>query len=65
MHAVTLPVEFDASFNRALVVLRHGRFIPEEEMGAARHILTAAAAAYTYVAGALIDIINLPRWFRW
>jgi Zn-dependent membrane protease YugP len=63
MHAVTLPVEFDASFNRALVVLRHGRFIPEEEMGAARHILTAAA--YTYVAGALIDIINLPRWFRW
>jgi len=63
MHAVTLPVEFDASFNRALVVLRHGQFIPEEEMGAARHILTAAA--YTYVAGALIDIINLPRWFRW
>jgi Zn-dependent membrane protease YugP len=63
MHAVTLPVEFDASFNRALVVLRHGRFIPEEEMSAARHILTAAA--YTYVAGALIDIINLPRWFRW
>jgi Zn-dependent membrane protease YugP len=63
MHAVTLPVEFDASFNRALVVLRHGRFIPEEEMGAARHILSAAA--YTYVASALIDIINLPRWFRW
>lgn len=63
MHAVTLPVEFDASFNRALVVLRHGHFIPQEEMGAARHILSAAA--YTYVAGALIDIINLPRWFRW
>ena len=30
-----------------------------EELGAARHILTAAA--YTYVAGALIDLINLPR----
>jgi Zn-dependent membrane protease YugP len=59
MHAVTLPVEFDASFNRALGVLKHGRFIPEEEMGAARHILSAAA--YTYVAGALIDLINLPR----
>jgi uncharacterized protein len=43
MHAVTLPVEFDASFNRALGVLKHGRFIPEEEMGAARHILSAAA----------------------
>jgi Zn-dependent membrane protease YugP len=59
MHAVTLPVEFDASFNRALGVLKHKRFIPEEEMGAARHILSAAA--YTYVAGALIDLINLPR----
>jgi uncharacterized protein len=48
MHAVTLPVEFDASFNRALVVLKQGRFVPDEEMGAARHILSAAA--YTYVA---------------
>ena len=62
MHAVTLPVEFDASFNRAMTVLRHGKFIPESEMGAARHILSAAA--YTYVASALIDLINLPRLLR-
>jgi uncharacterized protein len=62
MHAVTLPAEFDASFNRALVVLKHGRFIPESEMGAARHILSAAA--YTYVASALVDLINLPRLVR-
>jgi Zn-dependent membrane protease YugP len=62
MHAVTLPVEFDASFNRALLLLKEGRFVPPEDLGAARHILTAAA--YTYVAGALIDIINLPRWIR-
>jgi uncharacterized protein len=62
MHAVTLPVEFDASFNRAMVVLKHGNFIPENEMGAARHILSAAA--YTYVAAALIDLINLPRLVR-
>jgi Zn-dependent membrane protease YugP len=62
MHAVTLPVEFDASFNRAMVVLKHGKFIPEQEMGAARHILSAAA--YTYVASALIDLINLPRLVR-
>ena len=59
---LTLPVEFDASFNRAMVVLKHGKFIPEEEMGAARHILSAAA--YTYVASALIDLINLPRLVR-
>jgi uncharacterized protein len=62
MHAVTLPVEFDASFNRAVVVLKHGRFIPEQEMGAVHHILSAAA--YTYVASALIDLINLPRLVR-
>jgi len=62
MHAVTLPVEFDASFNRALVVLEHGRFIPQEDMGSARHILSAAA--YTYVASALVDLINLPRLLR-
>src|SRR5262245_65209326 len=62
MHAVTLPVEFDASFNRALVVLKEGRFVPDEEMGAARHILSAAA--YTYVAQALVDLINLPRLLR-
>ena len=62
MHVVTLPVEFDASFNRALLLLKEGRFVPAQDLGAARHILTAAA--YTYVAGALIDIINLPRWIR-
>jgi Zn-dependent membrane protease YugP len=62
MHLVTLPVEFDASFNRALVVLKHGHFVPESEMGAARHILSAAA--YTYVAAALVDLINLPRLLR-
>jgi len=55
-------ITIDASFNRALVVLRHGNFIPENEMGAARHILSAAA--YTYVAAALIDLINLPRLVR-
>jgi uncharacterized protein len=62
MHAVTLPVEFDASFNRAMTVLKQGRLIPDEELGAARHILSAAA--YTYVAQALIDLINLPRLLR-
>jgi Zn-dependent membrane protease YugP len=31
-------------------------------MGAARHILTAAA--YTYVAAALLSLINVTRWLR-
>ena len=62
VHIVTLPVEFDASFNRAMSVLEHGKFVAEEDMSAARHILSAAA--YTYVAQALIDLINLPRLLR-
>jgi Zn-dependent membrane protease YugP len=62
MQAITLPVEFDASFNRALPVLKAGKFIPERDMPAARHILSAAA--YTYVAAALMSILNIARWIR-
>jgi Zn-dependent membrane protease YugP len=62
LHAVTLPTEFDASFNRALPVLEAGRYIPEHDMPAARSILRAAA--FTYVAGALMTLINIARWLR-
>ncbi len=62
MHLVTLPVEFDASFRRALPLLDQGRLIPREDLGAAKHILTAAA--YTYVAAALISLINVARWLK-
>ena len=62
MHVVTLPVEFDASFNRALLLLKEGRFVADHELGAARHILSAAA--YTYVAAALVDLINVTRLLR-
>jgi Zn-dependent membrane protease YugP len=58
----TLPVEFDASFNRALPVLRHGRYIPDDDLPAARSILRAAA--FTYVAAALMSLINIARWLR-
>jgi len=62
VHLTTLPVEFDASFKRALPVLRVGQYIPERDMPAARGILRAAAL--TYVAGALISLINIARWMR-
>jgi len=62
IHVTTLPVEFDASFKRALPVLRAGQYIPERDMPAARGILRAAAL--TYVAGALISLINIARWMR-
>lgn len=62
LHLTTLPVEFDASFNRALPVLKAGKYIPEQDLPAARRILRAAA--FTYVAAALMSIINIARWLR-
>ncbi len=62
MHAVTLPVEFDASFSRALPVLAAGGYIPDKDLPAARSILRAAAL--TYVAAAAMSVINIFRWLR-
>ena len=62
MHLMTLPVEFDASFNRALPVLKAGRYISDRDLKAAKHILTAAA--FTYVAAALMSIISIGRLLR-
>lgn len=62
MHVFTLPVEFDASFKRALPLLEAGRFIPESDMPAAREILRAAA--FTYVAAAAMSMLDVMRWLR-
>lgn len=43
---VTLPVEFDASFGRALPILERGQFVSPEDMKPARELLTAAAMTY-------------------
>ena len=60
VNLVTLPVEFDASFRKALPILKEGRYLGEPDMPAIRGLLTAAAL--TYVAGALISLVNLARW---
>lgn len=62
VHLVTLPVEIDASFNRALPLLKTGRYIPPEDERAARRILTACAL--TYLAQALASMFNILRWAR-
>ncbi len=62
VHIVTLPVEFDASFGKALPVLEQGRYLSPCDMPAARSVLKAAA--YTYVASALATLLNFVRWFR-
>ena len=58
----TLPVEFDASFGKALPVLVRGRYLAAGDLPAARHVLKAAA--YTYVAAALATLLDIARWFR-
>lgn len=58
VHLITLPVEFDASFKRALPLLKG--YIPPYDLAAAHHVLTACA--FTYVAASLASILNLGRW---
>lgn len=53
---VTLPVEIDAS-RRAIGSLRTSGAFSENQVGGAREVLTAAA--YTYVAGALVAVLSL------
>ena len=60
IHAVTLPIEFDASFSKALPVLREGNYVSQSNEKAVNSILKAAAL--TYVSAALADILNLGRW---
>ena len=62
VHAVTLPVEFDASFGKALPVLERGRYLSGADVPAARSVLRAAA--WTYVAAALMTLLDVARWFR-
>ena len=60
VHAVTLPIEFDASFSKALPLLREGKYVSQSHEKAVSRILRAAAL--TYVSAALADILNLGRW---
>jgi len=58
---VTLPVELDASFRKALPVLEAG-YLETDQIPAARQILRAAAL--TYVAASLGGLLNFWRWIQ-
>jgi Zn-dependent membrane protease YugP len=60
VHLVTLPVELDASFGKALPILRAGHYIRPEDEVAVQRVLRAAAL--TYVASSLASLLNLARW---
>lgn len=59
-HLLTLPVEIHASYKLALPLL--AEYLPEEKLGKARKVLQAAA--YTYVAQAMSDMVNIGVWLR-
>ena len=59
MHLLTLPVEIDASYRKALPLLSRG-YLSESQIPAARRILRAAAM--TYVAASLASLLNFWRW---
>ena len=61
LHIITLPVEFDASFNRSLPILSEGEYLSPSTMPIAKKILTAAAL--TYVSDSLSSLLNFYRWF--
>ncbi|MAA59842.1 MAG: hypothetical protein CMK79_06785 [Pseudomonadales bacterium] len=63
VHLVTLPVEWDASFNKALPILQEGQYLSPGDMAAARNILTACAL--TYVSASLASVLGALRWLRW
>lgn len=60
VHLVTLPVELDASYRKALPILKEGNYLQEGDLQHAQKILKAAAL--TYVAGSLASLLNLGRW---
>jgi len=62
LHVLTLPVELDASFRRALPILETGRFLDPADLPGARTVLRAAA--FTYVASALLSLVNIARFRR-
>jgi len=55
---ITLPVEFNAS-NRAVAILEGGGYVSRQEVSGARKVLNAAAL--TYLAAALMAVLNLVR----
>ncbi len=55
IHLITLEVELDASFNRALPIIKTK--VPEEYHDACQSILKAAA--FTYVIGVIRNFVSL------
>ncbi len=62
LNLITLPMEWNASFGRALPMLQTHDILLDSDQHHARRILRAAAL--TYVAASLISVLFLLRWVR-
>lgn len=62
VYLITLPVEFDASFKKALPIIKEGQYVDKEDYDAVRKILTVCALSD--VAGALASALNFLNWIR-
>jgi len=60
IHLLTLPTEFDASFGRAMPLMRQQEVLYEVDERHARRLLKAAAM--TYVSASLMSLLNVARW---
>ena len=58
---VTLPVELDASFKKALPLLKAGYLNPDQYKGAEKIL---RAAAFTYLSASLAGLLNFWRWLQ-
>jgi Zn-dependent membrane protease YugP len=61
LQLVTLPVELDASYKKALPLLKSGYLRPEQYPGAEKIL---RAAALTYLSASLAGLLNFWRWMR-
>ncbi|MES9969901.1 MAG: zinc metallopeptidase [Candidatus Thiodiazotropha sp.] len=61
LQLATLPVELDASFKKALPLLKDGYLKPEQYRAAERIL---RAAAFTYLSASLAGLLNFWQWMR-
>jgi len=61
IYLIVLPEEWDASFGKALPILSKGGYVDEADLPAVQSVLKAAAI--TYFARALADLVNIGRWW--
>lgn len=59
-YLIVLPEEWDASFRKAMPILIEGEYISETDIPAVNSVLKAAAL--TYFAAALADLLHIGRW---